>query len=193
MRDMNATRPPVGRDTAEGAANGALFMALFGVIWAAAGAGALGGVAGIVLRVVYLVLAVVLCLSSVSARLAARSLLRDDSPHARARREHLSRRFLLVFGLEGLAIALAVVVLGRYDLVSFIPAVVALIVGIHFFPLARLYGVRAYHVTGAALCALALVTFFLAPAWRLPFVGLGSGLTLFATAAYVLSLVRIGR
>ncbi|MGH3088858.1 MAG: hypothetical protein ACRDSJ_16260 [Rubrobacteraceae bacterium] len=48
---------------------------------------------------------------------------------------------------------------------------------------------RAYHLTGAVLCALAGLALFLEPGWRLPFVGLGSAGALFATAAYVLSLV----
>ena len=67
------------------------------------------------------------------------------------------------------------------------PGAVALIVGIHFFPLAELFKVRAYHATGAALCVLALVAFFLGPSARLPVVGMGCAATLYATAAYVLA------
>jgi uncharacterized membrane protein len=166
-----------------------LLMALFGAVWAAAGAGTLEGAAGVILSAGSLVLAATLCLLSVRTRRGARGLSRDDSPQAKARRKYLSRRFNLVFGLEGVAIALAVVVLGRYALESLIPAVVTIIVGIHFFPLAKLFGVRAYYVTGAALCAIAVVAFLLAPASRLAFVGLGCAAALFATAAYVLSLV----
>jgi len=90
--------------------------------------------------------------------------------------------------LEGIAIALAVVLLGRYGMGTFIPAVVALIVGLHFFPLAGLYGVKVYYLTGAALCAVALVAFWVAPSARLQLVGLGSAAVLFATAAYILAL-----
>ncbi len=176
----STTRGSVGRETAEGAARSALFMAVFGVVWAAA---------GVVLLVVAFALASALCLGSVRLWRAARGLPSDDSPRAEARRRHSSRRFSLVFGLQGAAIALVIVLLGRYALATFIPAVVALIVGLHFFPLAKLFGARAYHVTGAALCALALVAFLLAPAWRLPFVGLGCASALFATTAYVLALV----
>ncbi len=165
---------------------GALFMAFFGAIWAAAGASALDGATGVVLLIVSVALAAVLCLGAVRLRRSARGLSRDDSPQAREQQKHVSRRFNLVFGLQGIAIALAVVLLGRYGLGSFIPAAVALIVGVHFFPLARLYGVRVYHVTGAVMCVIALVALLLAPASRLPFVGLGSATTLFVTSAYVL-------
>lgn len=133
-------------------------------------------------------LAAALCLGSVRLRRGAHAQTRDDSPQVWTERKRLSRRFNLVFGLQSVAIALAVVVLVRYGLGTFVPAAVALIVGIHFFPLAELYGLRAYHVTGAALCALALVAFLVAPSARPPLVGLGSAAALFATAAYVLSL-----
>ena len=99
-----------------------------------------------------------------------------------------SRRFNLVFGLEGVVIALAVVLLGRSGMGTLVPAVVAIIVGVHFFPLAELFRVRAYHATGAALCVLGMVAFVLVPQARLPFVGLGCAATLFATAAYMLCL-----
>jgi hypothetical protein len=94
----------------------------------------------------------------------------------------------LVFVLEFAAIAVAVLVLVRLDLQSSIPSVVALIVGIHFFPLAGLFEARVYHLTGAVLCALALIAFLLAPESRLALVGVGSAATLFATSAYMLSV-----
>jgi hypothetical protein len=92
----------------------------------------------------------------------------------------------LVFGLEFAAIAAAVLVLVRLGLQSSISSVVALIAGVHFFPLAELFEARAYHLTGAVLCALALVAFLLAPESRLALVGMGSAATLFASSAYML-------
>lgn len=94
----------------------------------------------------------------------------------------------MVSGLQGVAIALSIVLLVRYGLGTFVPAVVALIVGVHFFPLAEIYGMRAYHATGAALCVVGLAAFLLAPPARLPVVGPGCITVLLATAAYVLSL-----
>lgn len=161
---------------------------MFGTVWAAAGAGALGGVTGVVSFVVCLALAAALCVGSVRLRRRAGNLPRDDSPRGLARRRRLVRWFNLISGVQFVAIALAVVLLVRYGLGTSVPAVVALIVGVHFFPLAELYGLRAYHVTGAALCALALVAFLLTPSARLPLVGLGSAVALFASATYVLSL-----
>lgn len=162
-------------------------MALFGAVWAVAGAPALGGIAGTVALVSSWAVALALCLGAVKLRRAARGLPRVDPGRARSRRDgRISRSFNLVFGLHGVAIAVSVVLLVRNGLGTLIPAVVAIVVGFHYFPLAELFRVRAYHATGAALCALGAVALLLAPSTRLPVVGLGCAATLFATAAYVL-------
>lgn len=108
-------------------------------------------------------------------------------------RGRLARRFNLVFGPQGVAIALSVFLPVRYGLGTLVPAVVALIVGVHFLPLAGLYGARAYHATGAALCAVGLAAFPLAPQARLPVVGLACAAVLLATGAYVLYFGRSRR
>ncbi|MET9154008.1 DUF7010 family protein [Streptomyces griseoflavus] len=71
-----------------------------------------------------------------------------------------------------------------------IPAAVALVVGLHFFPLARLYDQRQYRWTGALLAAVAAVGLALT-ATGLPdeglrvVVGLGCALVLWATAYHL--------
>lgn len=185
---MEPRRTPPVRRLVEGSSTGALFMTIFGVVWGAAGAQALGGIVGAITLATSCALAALVFLGVGRLRREALDLPRDDSQRAREWRGRSSRRFNLVFGLQGVAIAVSVFLLVRYGLGTLVPAVVAIIVGIHFFPLAELYGVRAYHATGAALCVLGAVAFLLAPSARLPFVGLGCAATLFATAAYMLYL-----
>lgn len=165
-----------------------LNMALFGAAWTAAGTGGIEGAVGVVILILGWLIAAALCIGSVRLRRGAEGLPRSDSPQAQSRRRHTLRRFNLVFGLEIVAIAVAVFFLVRLGLGSLIPSVVALIVGVHLFPLAKLFGIRAYHLTGAVLCALALVTLLFAPESRLALVGMGSAVTLFATSAYMLFL-----
>lgn len=185
---MEPKRTPPVRELVEGSYAGALFMTIFGAVWSAAGAQALGGIVGAITLAASCALAALLFLGVGRLRRQALGLPRDDSPRAREWRRRSSRRFNLVFGLQGVAIALSVFLLVRYGLGTLVPAVVAIVVGIHFFPLAELYRVRAYHATGAALCVLGAVAFILAPSARLPFVGLGCAATLFATAACMLYL-----
>lgn len=67
--------------------------------------------------------------------------------------------FATQFGLIVMA-AIVTNVIGRFD--WFFP-IMAIIVGLHFFPLANLFQVSAYYVTGTSLCLLAIVTMVLVP------------------------------
>lgn len=89
----------------------------------------------------------------------------------------------------------ACVRLGRPE---FIPAGVALVVGLHFFPLASLFRVPLYYVTGAALCVVAVSTPIAAlslgastAVWQVVS-GLGAAAILWATSA-VLSIGALSR
>ena len=59
--------------------------------------------------------------------------------------------FMLVFLAEIVAINLAALLLGRYDLTSCLIPLIAVIVGLHFYPLARLFHMPIYHITGTAM------------------------------------------
>jgi hypothetical protein len=67
---------------------------------------------------------------------------------------------------------------------------VAVIVGLHFFPLARSIPVRLYHGTGAGFVVAGLVGLLLPAAERPVAVGLGAALILWATALVVVLRVR---
>lgn len=76
---------------------------------------------------------------------------------------------------------------------------VALAVGLHFLPLARVFQRPLYYLTGAALCLVCFVTFAVPPhlgvphlqGWRLVS-GLGGGTTLWLTALMMLIQSGIG-
>jgi hypothetical protein len=86
----------------------------------------------------------------------------DRSPKARARGRTIGWRmgigFGVVFGSEALLIALASIILSANGLDDFIVPVIALIVGLHFLPLAWLFQVQVYYVTGARMSLVAVVT-----------------------------------
>ena len=103
--------------------------------------------------------------------------------------------FGIIFGTEFLLIALASILLSAFQLERFLAPVTALIVGIHFFPLARLFRVSMYYLTGVLLSVLALVAMIAlmldlpiaGPSpynWSL-FVGFGTTLGLWLTAIYI--------
>ena len=67
------------------------------------------------------------------------------------------RRLGLVNGLQTAGIGLAILLLVRLGQASrLIPSAVCAIVGVHFFPLARIFGERFYTWTGAFSCAMSV-------------------------------------
>jgi hypothetical protein len=129
----------------------------------------------------------------------ARALPKDPSREDGARGKSIVRGFGIIFGLEIVLIALASVLRSIFPLSWFIAPTTALIVGIHFLPLARLFQVRVGYVTGALLCLLALIA-LVALLFGLPlagsspyhwslFVGIGTTLVLWVTDLF---MIRFG-
>ncbi len=105
-----------------------------------------------------------------------------------ARGRVVGRRFGLIVAAEFLGLAVIARLLTATHHPQLIPAVICLGVGVHFFPLARLFAAPIYHRTGAALCLVAVLTAVLAPTTHHPVLwtalpGIGAAVTLYATCA----------
>ncbi|UTH75948.1 hypothetical protein [Chromobacterium sp. IIBBL 290-4] len=95
--------------------------------------------------------------------------------------------FKWVNGLQWLGAILAVNVLNHFDLPQWQLPAVMLIIGLHFFPLAWAFRVRAHYLTGAALTAWPLAYPQIAAGGSNDPVGcLGAGVILWLSAAYAL-------
>jgi hypothetical protein len=101
--------------------------------------------------------------------------------------QQTGRRFGWITAIEGGAIFLAIVLLNVVHHPQFIAPVIAIIVGLHFFPLASLFGARVYYATGSLGCAIGMTGLLISdPALRMSFVGLSFGSLLWLTVAAVL-------
>ena len=154
--------PDVGalsRAELRGRAVGTINMALFALAWTNWG---LTGIPDIVAAST--IAAAVLC--SVACVAGAVLVFRraDTAPRGPevARGRAAGRRFGAVVAAEFIGLAVIAWILGATGHSPLIPAVVCLGVGIHFFPLARLFAVPLYDRTGAALCLVAVATTVLA-------------------------------
>lgn len=185
------TNSPISRAELRGRATGAGVMAFFGLGWMACGvtdmpvaAGRAVFAAGVLVSITFAVLGARL------GRRAANAPTTDTEPTA-AGKKKVGVRFALVVVAEWVAIFVIARVLVSTDHAEAIPAFVAAVVGIHFFPLASLFGVRAYHLTGAAMCTSAGAGAVLAPltstdALWTSVPGFGSAAALYATCVYLL-------
>jgi hypothetical protein len=160
-----------------GRAIGTIFFAGFGAIWlflslyvreqlsAAAVSGVVAGALVLLLGALYLF------------RQAKRWPRTPDAPA-------VSRAFGWINAIQWIAGGVAAYSLARLHLDAYVVNAITVIVGLHMFPLARLFHYPMHHATGAALVAWSLITIPLVPAEHLQgLAALGTGMILWLSAA----------
>jgi hypothetical protein len=180
QEDQNQTLQAIS-----GRATGVLFFAGFGALWLCAGLSAMHR-----LNAATFVFAVAAPL--VSLVIPALMLLRRvPSTPPEAQDEERSRQYKRTFGrvngIQWTAIILAVVLLNIFHQVAYIVPVIATIVGLHLFPLARLFQYRAHYVTGTLLVLWSIGTATLLSSQNIAgFGAVGTAIILLISAAYTL-------
>jgi hypothetical protein len=171
-----------------GMTNGAAVMFGFGVVWLLIGL-LRGRPSPAWLRIALLLVGMALGASIIALGSRASRMARDASPPTAqqiATNRQIGLHFYVIFGIELGAIFLAVVTLKAIHYPDYILCGIALIVGVHFFPLAALFRAPVYYGTALAGCAIGLAGFFVAdPGVRQKVVGISFGLLLWATAAWI--------
>ena len=182
-------QPIAARPYATGVTIGALILTLFGGFWASAGLMNLSKVPAWIYIILSLPV-IVLILSAASRLINIKKLpeVADDGMSAREGKK-IGIAFGIVFAVEFILIAAAAVILNKLNRPLLIPIAVALIVGLHFLPLARLFQVPVYSVTGLLCIACALASLFVSnEALRLLLLGLSIAIVLWVSAGIVLLL-----
>jgi len=164
-----------------GRATGVLFFAGFGSLWLCTGLSAMhrlnilsGVAAGAILAILVI---------------PAMHLL-QDAPQTRvdnARQIEMKRVFGRVNTIQWIAIVAAIVLLNMFQQTDFIVPAIATIVGLHLFPLARLFRYPAHYVTGTVLVVWsAAVALVLRPQDIASVGAVGTAVILLTSAAYTL-------
>ncbi len=176
MRKIQTANQLIGRSI------GALFFAIFGAIWLVLAFYALGGlhaaaVAGIAAGLAALVLAALWLFSA-----AKRWQRVADDPAIR-------RAFRRVNAAQWIACFIAALALRWLHRDLFIVNAITAIVGLHMFPLARIFRYAPHYATGAVLLGWAAASAVFVPAGELQGVdALGTGVILWLSAAVTLVL-----
>lgn len=131
------------RDLA-GVTTGALVLTCFGAIWGLQGPR------------IMLIITPVVTVALLGLYFTTRPMLRrlPEEKEAPEDQDQGAMRFGMVVGIEFLSIIVAIVLLRFFKHTEFIAPVICFIVGLHFLPLASLFGVRAYALVGIALSLL---------------------------------------
>lgn len=185
------TAIPSNRAELRGRASGMIVLAWFGLAWTGWGLseGFGPGVEVPVLAAAGLCFAGLVAVAITLFR-RARTYPAGDPVRGREIGRAVGWRFGLIVAAEFIGLFVVARVLAVLGATELVPLIVCLGVGVHFFPLARLFHVPVYVRTGVALCALAVLTAVLAPLLGAPVLwtalpGFGAALTLYVTAALV--------
>ena len=165
---------------------GAIIMGVFAAIWWLVGVRASGHASPLTYGVPLLFTGLIV----VAAR-RGRHRFEQASPEEDARRGRLVG---IASGGEGFAIFLAMIVLGNLGLSDYAAPVIAIIVGLHFVPLARWLPAHLYYGTSALLIVLGVCGFAIRPSdQRLLIVSVGAACVLWLTCGILLVRARTMR
>jgi hypothetical protein len=135
---------------------------------------------------------VVLLALCVMRLVALRNIPSVDDPVAAAKGKRAGMLFGIIFGIEGGLIWLCATLLARLGLDIWIPIAVAVIVGLHFLPLARVFEVPLYYWTGAlSVLGVLVCSLIRDPGVRVLCAGLTMSAVLWLSAIWLLLQARL--
>jgi len=165
-----------------GRAIGALFFTGFGAIWLT--------LALFIRQTLTVGLSLTIATVFFALLLTALWLLREAKHFPRTpENKAIGRTFNRINLMEWIAVAIVAFVFGKLHIDAYVTAAITAIVGIHLFPLARLFRYPMHNVTGAALVAWASLSLLLVPTEHLQGItAIGTGIILWISAAATLAI-----
>lgn len=165
-----------------GRAIGSMFFSIFGTIWILLALYARQELRPATVSVTLLATFVLLSLALYLARQSARWPRVPDTPT-------VGRAFAWINAIQWIAISGVAFSFAKLHIDAYVMNAIAAVVGLHMFPLARLFRHPLHYATGALLIAWAAASAVLAPVDRLQGIAaLGTGLILWLSAAVTLSI-----
>ncbi|MEY8191770.1 hypothetical protein AB4X15_19195 [Peribacillus simplex] len=151
------------KEAFRGSGIGVIFMAFFGTLWAGTGVMGLQGWGFPYMELAAIFVGIIMVIGGISLIHASQKMSNQVSGDGARRLKRIGFLFNMVFIAEGLLIGIAIVICNLINQTDLIPGVIAIIVGIHFLPLASLFQIKVYYATGVLLCLLALITLLIVP------------------------------
>ncbi|MGW8424055.1 DUF7010 family protein [Peribacillus simplex] len=151
------------KETYRGSGIGVIFMAVFGTLWAGTGMMGLQGWGFPYVELAAIFVGIIMVIEGISLIYASQKMSNQVSENGARRLKRIGFLFNMVFIAEAVLIGIAIAVCNLINQTDLIPGVIAIIVGIHFLPLASLFQIKVYYATGVLLCLLALITLLIVP------------------------------
>lgn len=151
------------KEAFRGSGIGVIFMAVFGTLWAGTGVMGLQGWGFPYVELAAIFVGIIMVIVGISLIHASQKMSNQVSDDGARHLKRIGFLFNMVFIAEGLLIGIAIAICNLINQTDLIPGVIAIIVGIHFLPLASLFQIKVYYATGVLLCLLALITWLIVP------------------------------
>ncbi|MFE4813718.1 DUF7010 family protein [Peribacillus simplex] len=151
------------KEAYHGSGIGVIFMAVFGTLWAGTGIMGLQGWGFPYVELAAIFVGIIMVIEGISLIHASQKMSNQVSENGARRLKRIGFLFNMVFIAEAVLIGIAIAVCNLINQTDLIPGVIAIIVGIHFLPLASLFQIKVYYATGVLLCLLALITLLIVP------------------------------
>lgn len=175
-------------ETVAARAAGVLFAASFGSLWMTMGLAAIGRL-NLLSGALVLAVLTTLVLSALCLRRRAAGHITTTRDEAADRQ--LKRSFQRVNAAQYVAIPFVILGMNLLHRPQWIAPGIAIIVGLHLFPLARLFRNPAHNLTGSALIAWAIYTMAMLPLAAVPSCSaVGTAAILWLSATYHLLVSR---
>lgn len=182
------------RKQLEDITGGLFLMTIFTAIWIIIAEGSLQGRDHWAGGVVFSIIIVYLIVNYNRLNKVLRNLSKGEKENDDPIEKEKTKRFYYIFAIEGIAIFVMRVILENTGHINLFFPAFGLIVGLHFFPLAKLFDREFYYAIGGWMCLVAIAGFIIAykhaPDYVAPaIVGIGCGL---ATAMNGIRMIREG-
>ncbi|WP_259065102.1 hypothetical protein HDF24_00605 [Mucilaginibacter sp. X4EP1] len=192
---MNTRLIPIPKIAIRTIAGGLLLMAFFTIMWSGIASANLPTTGQIADLVIFWGGALAFIGYAIYFFMSAKRFQTVMTETDKAEGKKMGKAYGIIFGLEGMLIPVAVFIclqLGKPELV--LPAI-ALVVGLHFYPMARIFGrtIDYYVATWATLIAISTIILTIKQAvLPVPVLAvLGVGMAI-ATTIYGINMIRIG-
>jgi len=189
------TQHTIPRIAIQSVGTGLIMMAFFTMMWTGIAYGSMGG-NGLIILILFSLVALTLVFNAIKYFREAKRFPKSESEADKAEEKRTGKWFGIIFGAEGLLIFVGiniVINLGHADLT--IP-VIALVVGLHFYPLARVFRrtIDYYLATWTTVVAIIGIGLILNKSYSAAtvdaFVGVGAAI---ATSCYGIYMIYAGK
>lgn len=175
-----------------GIGGGLLLMGLFTACWAGIAGAGLTGISKLIIWVLFGIFCLLFIIFGIYIFSVSKNYPTLTSEGDKKEGKRLGKRFGIVFGIEGAAICIMWNVLAPLNLIEYGIPGMALIVGLHFYPMAKIFHRKIDYYIATWGCLVALTGLLLTAMNKpqeLVFALVGIGMA-FTTTAYGIFMIR---